>query len=280
LRPMPLRRRAVAASCERRAAALPVASKRRARRRLTLLRAEETETDEAETEEAEAVDAELMEEEDDDDSEAEEAEEDPHADIKAEIAALEATLKEKRLALSRANGAAAEASEAGYYRIVADVSTYKKNAEKQQEQVAEVAKADAFRAFDRAILAFEAARAELPPADEDEEKVHNDFKLISDGLLDQFKLMGLEEYAATAGDNYEPWRHDMVDSKPGDGAEATVADAASPGYRLKSTGAVIRKAQCVVSLAAEKEEEEEEEEESEDDEDASDEDAGDSQEAS
>ena len=45
--------------------------------------------------------------------EEEEEGEDPNAEIKAEIATLEAQLKEKRLELSRANGAAAEASEAG-----------------------------------------------------------------------------------------------------------------------------------------------------------------------
>ena len=102
--------------------------------------------------------------------------------------------------------AAAEASEAGYYRIVADVSTYKKNAAKQQESVAEVAKADAFRIFDKVLLAFEEARAE-PPSDDDEAKVHSDFELISSGLLEQFKLLGLEEFEASAGDAYEPWRH-------------------------------------------------------------------------
>ena len=78
---------------------------------------------------------------DEEEEEEEEEAEDPNAEVKAEIAQLEAQLKEKRLELSRANGAAAEASEAGYYRIVADVSTYKKNAAKQQESVAEVAKA-------------------------------------------------------------------------------------------------------------------------------------------
>ena len=135
--------------------------------------------------------------------EEEEEGEDPNAEIKAEIATLEAQLKEKRLELSRANGAAAEASEAGYYRIVADVSTYKKNAAKQQESVAEVAKADAFRIFDKVLLAFEEARAEAPN-DEDEAKVHSDFELISSGLLEQFKLLGLEEFEASAGDAYEP----------------------------------------------------------------------------
>ena len=128
----------------------------------TVLRAAENDDDTAVADEEaasdEADEAVAEEEETVDEEEEEEEGEDPNAEIKAEIATLEAQLKEKRLELSRANGAAAEASEAGYYRIVADVSTYKKNAAKQQESVAEVAKADAFRIFDKVLLAFEEAR--------------------------------------------------------------------------------------------------------------------------
>jgi molecular chaperone GrpE (heat shock protein) len=243
----------------------------------TVLRAAENDDDtvavedeEAASDEAdEAVEAE--ETVDDDEEEEEEEAEDPNAEVKAEIAQLEAQLKEKRLELSRANGAAAEASEAGYYRIVADVSTYKKNAAKQQESVAEVAKADAFRIFDKVLLAFEEARAE-PPNDDDEAKVHSDFELISSGLLEQFKLLGLEEFEAAAGDAYEPWRHEAVESRPSEKDVAEVAECLMGGYRLKSTGAVVRKAKCVVDLAKEKEasDEEESEEESEADEEAED----------
>ncbi len=41
-----------------------------------------------------------------------------------------------------------------------------------------------------------------------------------------------------------------------------MAECVTGGYRLKSTGAVVRKAKCVVDLAKEKEESEEESEES------------------
>ena len=241
----------------------------------TVLRAAENDDDTVAVEDEEAAsdeaDEAVAEEETvDEEEEAEEEGEDPNAEIKAEIAQLEAQLKEKRLELSRANGAAAEASEAGYYRIVADVSTYKKNAAKQQESVAEVAKADAFRIFDKVLLAFEEARAE-PPSDDDEAKVHSDFELISSGLLEQFKLLGLEEFEASAGDAYEPWRHEAVESRPSEKDVAEVAECITGGYRLKSTGAVVRKAKCVVDLAKEKEESEEEEsEESEAEEEAED----------
>ena len=241
----------------------------------TVLRAAENDDDTVAVEDEEAAsdeaDEAVAEEETvDEEEEAEEEGEDPNAEIKAEIAQLEAQLKEKRLELSRANGAAAEASEAGYYRIVADVSTYKKNAAKQQESVAEVAKADAFRIFDKVLLAFEEARAE-PPSDDDEAKVHSDFELISSGLLEQFKLLGLEEFEASAGDAYEPWRHEAVESRPSEKDVAEVAECITGGYRLKSTGAVVRKAKCVVDLAKEKEESEEEEsEEEESEEDAED----------
>ena len=213
-------------------------------------------------EEAASDEADEAAEETEEEEEEEEQGEDPNAEIKAEIATLEAQLKEKRLELSRANGAAAEASEAGYYRIVADVSTYKKNAAKQQESVAEVAKADAFRIFDKVLLAFEEARSE-PPSDDDEAKVHSDFELISSGLLEQFKLLGLEEFEASAGDAYEPWRHEAVESRPSEKEAAEVAECLTGGYRLTSTGAVVRKAKCVVDLAKEKEESSEDEEESE-----------------
>ena len=233
----------------------------------TVLRAAENDDDdtavadeEAASDEAdEAVEAEETVDEEEEEEEAEA--EDPNAEVKAEIATLEAQLKEKRLELSRANGAAAEASEAGYYRIVADVSTYKKNAAKQQESVAEVAKADAFRIFDKVLLAFEEARSE-PPSDDDEAKVHSDFELISSGLLEQFKLLGLEEFEASAGDAYEPWRHEAIESRPSEKDVAEVAECITGGYRLKSTGAVVRKAKCVVDLAKEKEESEEESDES------------------
>ncbi len=236
-------------------------------RTYTVLRAAENDDDTVAVEDEEAAsdeaDEAVAEEETvDEEEEAEEEGEDPNAEVKAEIAQLEAQLKEKRLELSRANGAAAEASEAGYYRIVADVSTYKKNAAKQQESVAEVAKADAFRIFDKVLLAFEEARAE-PPNDDDEAKVHSDFELISSGLLEQFKLLGLEEFEASAGDAYEPWRHEAVESRPSEKEAAEVAECITGGYRLKSTGAVVRKAKCVVDLAKEKEESSEDEEESE-----------------
>ena len=238
----------------------------------TVLRAAENDDDTVAVEDEEAAsdeaDEAVAEEETVDDEEEEEAE-DPNAEVKAEIAQLEAQLKEKRLELSRANGAAAEASEAGYYRIVADVSTYKKNAAKQQESVAEVAKADAFRIFDKVLLAFEEARAE-PPSDDDEAKVHSDFELISSGLLEQFKLLGLEEFEASAGDAYEPWRHEAVESRPSEKEAAEVAECITGGYRLKSTGAVVRKAKCVVDLAKEKEEADEESEEDEAEEEAED----------
>ena len=241
----------------------------------TVLRAAENDDDTVAVEDEEAAsdeadEAVAEEEETVDEEEEEEEGEDPNAEVKAEIAQLEAQLKEKRLELSRANGAAAEASEAGYYRIVADVSTYKKNAAKQQESVAEVAKADAFRIFDKVLLAFEEARSE-PPNDDDEAKVHSDFELISSGLLEQFKLLGLEEFEASAGDAYEPWRHEAVESRPSEKEAAEVAECITGGYRLKSTGAVVRKAKCVVDLAKEKEESEEEEsEESEAEEEAED----------
>jgi molecular chaperone GrpE (heat shock protein) len=231
----------------------------------TVLRAAENDDDTAVADEEaasdEADEAVAEEETVDDEEEEEEEAEDPNAEVKAEIAQLEAQLKEKRLELSRANGAAAEASEAGYYRIVADVSTYKKNAAKQQESVAEVAKADAFRIFDKVLLAFEEARSE-PPNDDDEAKVHSDFELISSGLLEQFKLLGLEEFEASAGDAYEPWRHEAIESRPSEKDVAEVAECITGGYRLKSTGAVVRKAKCVVDLAKEKEESDEESDES------------------
>jgi molecular chaperone GrpE (heat shock protein) len=196
-----------------------------------------------------------------------EVEDDANAELKAEITALDAQLKEKRLELSRANGAAAEASQAGYYRIVADVQTYKKNADKQRESVTEVAKADAFKAFDKVLLVFDEARS-AATSDEDEAKVHADFATISSALLEQFKVMGLEEFEAAAGDAYEPWRHDAVESRPSENEAALVAETLSGGYRLASTGAVVRKAKCVVDLAAEKEAAEEKAEEEDADADA------------
>ena len=240
----------------------------------TVLRAAENDDDTAVADEEAASDEadEAVAEEETTEEEEEEQGEDPNAEIKAEIAQLEAQLKEKRLELSRANGAAAEASEAGYYRIVADVSTYKKNAAKQQESVAEVAKADAFRIFDKVLLAFEEARAEAPN-DEDEAKVHSDFELISSGLLEQFKLLGLEEFEASAGDAYEPWRHEAIESRPSEKEASEVAVCLTGGYRLKSTGAVVRKSKCVVDLAKEKAEEDEEESEEESDEGEAEEDA-------
>ena len=85
----------------------------------TVLRAAENDDDTVAVEDEEAAsdeadEAVAEEEETVDEEEEEEEGEDPNAEVKAEIAQLEAQLKEKRLELSRANGAAAEASEAGY----------------------------------------------------------------------------------------------------------------------------------------------------------------------
>mmetsp|Transcript_11128 Transcript_11128/g.33196 ORF Transcript_11128/g.33196 Transcript_11128/m.33196 type:complete len:291 (-) Transcript_11128:25-897(-) len=203
-------------------------------------------------------------EEEAEEAEEAEAEEDPNAEVKARIAALEAKLKEKRLELSRKNGAAAEASEAGYRRIVADVATYKKNAAETQRSVAEVAKADAFKSFDKVLLEFAAAR-EAAPAGDDEaaQKVHDSFAVVEQGLYEQFALMGMEPLEAKAGDAYEPWLHEQVSSEPGEGDSNTVLELVAPGYRLASTGAVIRKAQVAVQLAKVVEEPAEEPEESE-----------------
>ena len=79
----------------------------------TVLRAAENDDDTVAVEDEEAASDEADEaveaEETVDEEEEEEEGEDPNAEIKAEIAQLEAQLKEKRLELSRANGAAAEA---------------------------------------------------------------------------------------------------------------------------------------------------------------------------
>ena len=111
---------------------------------------------------------------------------------------------------------------------------------------------------DSGVLVEEVTAA---PSDDDEAKVHSDFELISSGLLEQFKLLGLEEFEASAGDAYEPWRHEAVESRPSEKEAAEVAECITGGYRLKSTGAVVRKAKCVVDLAKEKEEADEEESE-------------------
>ena len=62
---------------------------------------------------------------------------------------------------------------------------------------------------------------------------------------------------------YEPWRHEAIESRPSEKDVAEVAECLTGGYRLTSTGAVVRKAKCVVDLAKEKEESSEDEEESE-----------------
>ena len=176
------------------------------------------------------------------------AEDDPNAEVKAAIAAANEKLKEKRLALSRANGALQEASQAGYMRVVAEVSTYKTQAAERQKGVAEVAKADAFKAFDAVLLAFEAAVADLPASGDAEAKVHGDFQLVYDGLLEQFRLLGMEDFAPAPGDDYEPLAHDAAETRDGDGDVAKVAEIRKPGFKLKS-GAVIRKATVVVDAA-------------------------------
>ena len=176
------------------------------------------------------------------------AEDDPNAEVKAAIAAANEKLKEKRLALSRANGALQEASQAGYMRVVAEVSTYKTQAAERQKGIAEVAKADAFKAFDAVLLAFEAAVADLPASGDAEAKVHGDFQLVYDGLLEQFRLLGMEDFAPAPGDDYEPLAHDAAETRDGDGDVATVAEIRKPGFKLKS-GAVIRKATVVVDAA-------------------------------
>ena len=176
------------------------------------------------------------------------AEDDPNAEVKAAIAAANEKLKEKRLALSRANGALQEASQAGYMRVVAEVSTYKTQAAERQKGVAEVAKADAFKAFDAVLLAFEAAVADLPASGDAEAKVHGDFQLVYDGLLEQFRLLGMEDFAPAPGDDYEPLAHDAAETRDGSGDVATVAEIRKPGFKLKS-GAVIRKATVVVDAA-------------------------------
>ena len=188
------------------------------------------------------------------------AEDDPNAEVKAAIAAANEKLKEKRLALSRANGALQEASQAGYMRVVAEVSTYKTQAAERQKGIAEVAKADAFKAFDAVLLAFEAAVADLPASGDAEAKVHGDFQLVYDGLLEQFRLLGMEDFAPAPGDDYEPLAHDAAETRDGDGDVATVAEVRKPGFKLKS-GAVIRKATVVVDAAKVVEEEPAEEDE-------------------
>ena len=192
------------------------------------------------------------------------AEDDPNAEVKAAIAAANEKLKEKRLALSRANGALQEASQAGYMRVVAEVSTYKTQAAERQKGIAEVAKADAFKAFDAVLLAFEAAVADLPASGDAEAKVHGDFQLVYDGLLEQFRLLGMEDFAPAPGDDYEPLAHDAAETRDGDGDVATVAEVRKPGFKLKS-GAVIRKATVVVDAAKVVEEEPAEEDEAADD---------------
>ena len=79
-------------------------------------------------------------------------------------------------------------------------------------------------------------------------------------MLEQFRLLGMEDFAPAPGDDYEPLAHDAAETRDGDGDVATVAEVRKPGFKLKS-GAVIRKATVVVDAAKVVEEEPAEEDE-------------------
>ena len=162
--------------------------------------------------------------------------------LKEEIAALESTLRSKRLEAGKIEDEADEFTKSGYYRKCAEMDNFRKRRDLAFQNSKFVARATVMKKF-------------LPIMDElkalGEQYQNDDFAKGYDALRKDFDLviknkLNLEEYGVAVGHPVNRFREAIVGYEHSDDVpDGSVLRQVSPGLEVK--GNVVRFAECIVS---------------------------------
>lgn len=167
-------------------------------------------------------------------------------DLKAEIEQMESKLYGMRQELYKTRDAADNSGQKGYYRLAAEIENFKAAQDKEAKRQKEKLKAQVIRDVMPVIEGFEELqKLELTPG---QERIRSSFNAVWDAMMRQFTTLGMETFHITPGEEYDPDAHDAnIDDIPSV-TNIVVDDEIRPGYKLSTTGAVIRKAICTAKL--------------------------------
>lgn len=168
---------------------------------------------------------------------AEEAQTDETSQLRHKIEKLEGQAMTKRLELEKMRDLVDESGKNAYYRLAAQIETFKRTSAGTAERSTERTKATVCRALMPVLAAFEDID------DEGETKISSNYQQVYASLVEALTQIGLEQYHAIPGEGFNPLLHEA------DVTTGIVLREIKNGFRLLSTGDIIRPAKCEVEPA-------------------------------
>lgn len=163
-------------------------------------------------------------------------EKDEVSDLKATIADLEDRVRSKRNDLEKVRALVDDSGKNGYYRLAAQVETFKRTTKGSAAMSTERTKARVLKALMPVVEALE----EMD--DEGETKISSNYHQVYVSLMEAMASVGMEEFSPSTGQAFDPTRHLAAN----DATVGTVAAVLRPGYQVRSTGDLVRPAKCEV----------------------------------
>eukprot|EP00617_Octactis_speculum_P021122 CAMPEP_0185767038 /NCGR_PEP_ID=MMETSP1174-20130828/41000_1 /TAXON_ID=35687 /ORGANISM="Dictyocha speculum, Strain CCMP1381" /LENGTH=279 /DNA_ID=CAMNT_0028451017 /DNA_START=219 /DNA_END=1058 /DNA_ORIENTATION=- len=177
----------------------------------------------------------------------EEEEFDPNAELKAEVAELEAKVKAARQRTWNAEEKAAKSGKIGYMRLAAEFESYRVKVQQDKKDEKSRVEVDVLRRMIDVVDDLRAAPVVIPATTEAEESIHKSYQTLYTQLEDRFKKFGLETFEAVAGEKYNPLLHEAVSYVVVESEEevaGTIKSQVREGSRTSK--AVIRKVEVEV----------------------------------
>lgn len=172
------------------------------------------------------------------------ATEEEYSSLQSRIEELEASVVAKKLELEKLRDLTDDSGKNGYYRLAAQIETFKRTTAGSAERSTERTKATVCRALMPVLEAFEEVD------DEGEQRISKTYQQVYQSLIGALAEIGLEPFHAVLGETFDAAKH--VSSDPSDaqedGAKVVVAAEVRPGYRILSTGDIVRPAKCELSV--------------------------------
>lgn len=200
---------------------------------------EEETTDETEISE----DAETIAEASDELEAAEEEEIDPNAELKAEVAELEAKVKAARESSWRAEEKAAQSGKIGYMRLAAEFESYKNQIRQKKADEEAFMQVEVLRKMITILDDLASAPEEVPSTTEGEEAIHKNYQTLYNQLEERFKDFGLTTFEGSIGEKYNPLLHEAlsyVDVEEPDQVAGTIKSQVREGSRTPK--GIVRRA--------------------------------------
>jgi len=147
-------------------------------------------------------------------------------------------------------------------RVSADYLNYQKRQHRQLAEARELANAELARDLLAVLDDMERAMDAALANHEDDDPLLAGMRLVYDKALVALAGHGVSPIAVSAGDPFDPLRHEAMMRQPGDVETPTIARELQRGYELH--GRVLRPARVIVAVPAEVEEAETEDEDGDD----------------